>query len=201
MNTNDNDMNDERYKILIQRELDGMIQPEELAELHQALEEDEQLATYYGEERQMAALLIQDKESIEVPLGLAETLGDRIFSSPSSKAEVELTTGRFFPNFQTLARAACVLLLAGAAFWGGRQSVQASSEVSLAGLALNKQILLEEHPELDPTIVDQLFDSCLSEIGKIDNAGRKKRNAAFASLEEQIEKLVLKARHKDTESK
>ncbi|MFT7618685.1 MAG: hypothetical protein ACI97A_002332 [Planctomycetota bacterium] len=199
MNNNEYEMNDERFKLLIQRELDGEIRPEEEAELQQARGENEKFAALYAEEQKFAALLARDRNALEVPDGLAKSIGDQILSSETSK-----TGGRRFDllsYLKPLSIAASFLILIGAAFFVGRQSAQADSDVSGAGLLREKQLLLEKHPKLDASEVEKVYEECVQALKQIGNDAETRRSEAYRQLENQIEKQILRGQHKGSESK
>lgn len=199
MKNNEHDMNEERFRLLIQRELDGEIRPEEEAELQQARGENGNFAAMYAEEQQLAGLIACGRDAIDPPADLAKSIGDRIFDHKEATPP-----GRSFDllsYLRPLSVAACFMVLVSAAFFFGRQSVQAASDISGDGLLREKQLLLEKHPELDAPAVEKAYKECLKALEDIGKDAESRRSAAYRKLETLIEKQISRGKHKGDESK
>lgn len=195
---NDEKRNDdlERLMMLIQRELDGEILPEEEAELQQALQQDDDLQREYTAQRRLTAMLAEDRNGLEVPAGLADRISERVLESESPAPTLSLLS-----FLKPVAMAASVLLLVGISFWAGRQGTTAAPETGPAGIGITLQELLDEHPELDAAEVKRLYRACIKSIDQVDEEHRNARIRAYSDLESEIRKLVLRVRTTGAERK
>ncbi len=199
MNNSPGDPAMERLHLLIQREVDGMIQPEEEAELHQALACSDELRRAYEEARHLAELLQQDRSNLSVPANLTDSICASLSSRDRSWQRVPTWTWRSLVT--PAAMAASVMILVGLSFWAGRQGVSADNPEGAGGILPTKQELLLKYPELDSSQVEKLYERCLRQIEAVEARSQAEKLTALSTLEKEMQKLLLKARHKEAERK
>ena len=184
----------EEFDLLVQREIDGEISPEDEARLQQLLAERPDLARRYREDRALAGAFALDRaERPAAPAGLAE----RVIRELGPLEEAGAPGGGRLVSFaafgRPIAAAAVLVLLVGGGFWAGRRTTSAEGSSFERDVVEKFRVTVQE-ADLPREEAEGLLDRFRQERERLAREEREGLRKAAAALEDGLEELVSRQR-------
>lgn len=190
----DGERRPDEFEILVQREIDGEISPEDEARLQQLLAEDAELERRYREDRALSAAIGRDRDARPGPP--EHLAGDIVAALRREEVAGPAPAGRgidFAAFARPLAAAAVLLVLVAGGFWAGRQTSSAETS-SFEREVVEKFRETVRASDLPQDEAERLLDQFRQERERLARQEDEGLRSAAADLEDGLEELISSKR-------